>query len=94
MIQISYLFTWDKIIIIVGIFLQIFSSFMPLLSEKIVPNKTRNKNFSFMSNKVIVRRSLLFLGVFFVSLVVLFESDYVLFVAQCLLFFVLYPKNE
>ena len=101
MSQILHFFAWDKALLVIGVLLQIISYFMPfieervvLLNEKIIPHKAHNKNFSFMGNNVIVRRTLLFLGVFFVSVVVLFESDYTLFIAQCLLFSFLYPKSE
>lgn len=98
--QISHFFAWDKSFLILGLSLQIFSCFMPFMSflsltnERLMSYRTRNRNFSFMINEVIVRRVLLFLGVFLVSLVVLFESDYTLFIAQCLLFPFLYPKSE
>lgn len=55
--------------------------------------KVQNESIALMMNKGIVRCSLLFLGVFFVSLVAFLESDYVLFVAQFLLFALLYPRK-
>jgi len=94
--QIFY-FTAYKALLVIGILLQICSYIMPWISEKIMQKNARshaqNGSIALMMHKNIVPCSLLFVGVFFVSLVAFFESDYVLFVAQFLLFAILYPRK-
>lgn len=104
MIQ-TFWITGHKALLVIGIFLQIFSCIMSLVSEKImnsnarskmssnVHSQVRNKNIACMINTGSVRRLLLFIGTLFVSLVAFLESDYILFVAQFLLFIVLYPRK-
>ena len=92
--QIYFGFNVYTLFFVLGICLQLFSCIVPFVTEKIMIYNAENKDFSFIINKVIVRRSLLFIGTCFVGLVALFESDYVFFVAQCLLFFLLFPKDK
>lgn len=86
--------TGHKALLVIGIVLQIFSCLMPLMSEKIMRSNVRNKNIALMINTDIVRHVVLLIGVFFVSLVAFLESDYILFVAQFLLFIVLYLRKS
>lgn len=90
-----------KIFLVCGILLQIIVCFMVFSGKENLGNKqnkslenTQKKSFSFIMNKVILYRLLLLLGMLCVNMVAIFESDYILFVGQCLLFALMYPANK
>lgn len=87
-----FAFAEPRIVLLIGILFQVMACLIAFAGNK-NPEKVQKKSFSFRMNKVSICRLLLLFGMACVSVVTLFESDYILFTGQCLLFALLYPRK-